>query len=75
MILKCLRLLLEFMSEEAIMFSTISMKIDALEAVLSPEQLGEYRKILVLKKENFIKVWGKYLSKERLEEALNTFDV
>jgi len=63
------------MSEEAIMFSTISMKIDALEAVLSPEQLGEYRKILFLKRENFIKVWGKYLSKERLEEALSTFDV
>jgi len=63
------------MSEDAIMFSKISMKIDALEAVLSPEQLVEYRKILLVKKENFIKVWGKYLTKERLEEVLMGFDI
>ena len=63
------------MSEEAIMFSKISMKIDALEAVLSPLQLVEYRKLLLLKKENFIKVWGKYLTEERLEEVLMGFDI
>lgn len=63
------------MSEEAIILSKISMKINALEAVLSPEQLEEYRKILLIKKETFVKVWGKYLTKERLEEALISFEV
>ena len=62
------------MLEEA-MFSIISMKIDALESVLSTEQLEEYRKILLLKKENFIKVWSKHLTKERLEEVMINFEI
>jgi|GEM_PF-3017012 len=63
------------MTEETIVLTTISMKIDALEAVLNIQQLEEYRKILKVKKNNFITVWSKYLSKEKLQEALASFEV
>ncbi|WP_026704250.1 hypothetical protein [Flavobacterium soli] len=63
------------MSEEAIMISTISMKIDALEVVLSAHQLEQYRKALLIKRENFITIWAKYLTPERLEEALVSFEI
>lgn len=63
------------MTEQTILLTTISMKVDALEAVLSLEQLETYRKILQDKKKNFMEIWGKYLSPERLEEALISFEI
>jgi hypothetical protein len=63
------------MSENTIMTIILSMKVDALEAVLHTEELKEYRMLLQQKKGNFIKVWGGHLAKDRLEEVLVNFDV
>jgi len=63
------------MSEETITSVIISMKIDSLEAVLSAKQRKEYQKLLQLKKSSFIKIWGKYLTEERLQDALLDFDI
>lgn len=63
------------MSEEAIMFATINAKLSALEMVLGPEQLEAYRGILQRKKEGFISVFGRCLTEERLEEALDAFEI